>query len=174
MREVHATSNPGSAAGGLLVLLEFELPGGRLVFANRAARSLFGPELADAQPGGVIESDGLLEAVISDGDEREFECHLTAADGRRMGACALARRPRADRLEVVLVPLGIGLGQAARDAAVLATVSHDLRSPLSAILTTTALLKMRFGEQAGRQLDTIERSAERIHRLVESLLDRKD
>jgi len=56
----------------------------------------------------------------------------------------------------------------------LAIVAHDLRSPLSAIVTSTALLKRIPvpGEQRWlRHLQTITNSVERMNRLIHDLLD---
>jgi signal transduction histidine kinase len=56
-----------------------------------------------------------------------------------------------------------------------AVVSHDLRNPLSAITTSTALLRRTLpAEEGGRTLkylETIERAAERMKRLISDLLD---
>ncbi|HSJ08482.1 MAG TPA: hybrid sensor histidine kinase/response regulator [Longimicrobiales bacterium] len=56
---------------------------------------------------------------------------------------------------------------------VLATVSHDLRNPLGTIYTSAALLlDMDLSPDAHRrQLNIIHRSAERMKRLIEDLLD---
>jgi PAS domain S-box-containing protein len=54
-----------------------------------------------------------------------------------------------------------------------AMVSHDLRSPLNAILGWTQLLRMRQFDQEGflRALDTIERSAQSQTKLLDDLLN---
>jgi len=61
---------------------------------------------------------------------------------------------------------------AARDH-VLGVVAHDLRSPLNTIVTSTdLLLHLPMGdEQRARQLDVILRSAMRMDRLIQDLLD---
>ena len=55
----------------------------------------------------------------------------------------------------------------------LATLAHELRSPLYSILLSMRLLRRRHldVEGAGRAVDTIERSAQLLSRLVEDLLD---
>jgi PAS domain S-box-containing protein len=55
----------------------------------------------------------------------------------------------------------------------LAIVSHDLRNPLNSILgNASMLLQMPLDEeQRGRQLQVIQRSAERMNRLIQDLLD---
>jgi PAS domain S-box-containing protein len=71
------------------------------------------------------------------------------------------------------------LGDEARDAVrsrdnVLATVSHDLRSPLSAIAISSRLLqRMLVAEEeatARRQAETIGRAADRMSRLIDDLV----
>ena len=52
---------------------------------------------------------------------------------------------------------------------VLAEVSHDLRNPLSTILTSVELL--RLGGAPQKPLDIIKRSAARMNRLIRDLLD---
>ena len=56
----------------------------------------------------------------------------------------------------------------------LAIVAHDLRNPLSAIITSTALLKrvpVRGQQRWLRHLQTISNSVERMNRLIHDLLD---
>lgn len=57
----------------------------------------------------------------------------------------------------------------------LAMLSHELRNPLSAIVTATALLKSHRGvpspERAGRFLDILERQSEQMARLLDDLLE---
>ena len=57
----------------------------------------------------------------------------------------------------------------------LAVVSHDLRNPLSAITTSAALLFELSGAEANdkvrRRIDTIQRAALRMDRLIQDLLD---
>jgi signal transduction histidine kinase len=61
---------------------------------------------------------------------------------------------------------------AAKDR-LLATVSHELRGPLNAILGWCAVLRLRLADDPAlvRALDTIERSAHQQARLVEELVD---
>ena len=60
---------------------------------------------------------------------------------------------------------------------VLAVVSHDLRSPLSAIVMNAEALRRALAhgghlpEAAPKQLDSIKRSADRMSRLIQDLLD---
>ena len=55
---------------------------------------------------------------------------------------------------------------------VLAIVSHDLRNPLNTILMgTRVLLDLGLEEQHVRQLQVVKRSADRMNRLIQDLLD---
>ncbi len=53
----------------------------------------------------------------------------------------------------------------------LAMLAHELRNPLSAILTASRLLQTRGHEVVPRLADTIERQARHLARLVDDLLD---
>ncbi|HZN27311.1 MAG TPA: sensor histidine kinase [Burkholderiales bacterium] len=70
-------------------------------------------------------------------------------------------------------------GQAAAEAAsrakdeVITTLSHELRSPLNAILGWMHMLRIKKGDEAtvARGIDVMERNAKRLSRLIEDLLD---
>ncbi|AUX40238.1 histidine kinase [Sorangium cellulosum] len=114
---------------------------------------------------------------------------LTAADGRNMGAIQLSDRHDgefSDDDETVLVQLAqlaaIAIQNCvhaeAREAnrmkdEFLATLSHELRSPLNAILGWTHLLRGEpFDEQrVSHGLEVIERNAAAQAKLIEDLLD---
>ena len=53
----------------------------------------------------------------------------------------------------------------------LAMLGHELRNPLSPILTAVQLLRLRGAGDAARELTIIERQAEHLVRLVDDLLD---
>jgi len=53
----------------------------------------------------------------------------------------------------------------------LAMLGHELRNPLSPIMTATHLLKLRGGGAAAREVNVIERQTEHLTRLVDDLLD---
>jgi signal transduction histidine kinase len=59
---------------------------------------------------------------------------------------------------------------AARDQ-FLAMLGHELRNPLSPILSATQLMRLRAPEQLVKERSTIERSVTRMIRLVDDLLD---
>ena len=52
----------------------------------------------------------------------------------------------------------------------LATLSHDVRSPLSAILTTAAVLRRLVDDDAVEQVERIERSCRQLRRILDSIL----
>jgi signal transduction histidine kinase len=54
---------------------------------------------------------------------------------------------------------------------VLAFVSHDLRSPLQAIVSSCTMIDRQCEQQAGRHVLAIRRSAARMDRLIQDLLD---
>lgn len=58
---------------------------------------------------------------------------------------------------------------------VLSIVSHDLRNPVGTVMMSASLLRDRDiplnDEQRGQQLDIISRSAQRMNRLIQDLLD---
>src|SRR5262249_18080045 len=53
----------------------------------------------------------------------------------------------------------------------LAMLGHELRNPLSPILTALQLMQLRLGETASRERTVIERQVEHLVRLVDDLLD---
>jgi PAS domain S-box-containing protein len=53
----------------------------------------------------------------------------------------------------------------------LALLSHELRNPLSPILTAVQLVRLRNGGRAVQELDVLERQVRHLARLVEDLLD---
>src|SRR4029078_1062734 len=53
----------------------------------------------------------------------------------------------------------------------LAMLSHELRNPLSPMLTALQLLRMRTDATAERELSVLERQAQHLVRLIDDLLD---
>jgi PAS domain S-box-containing protein len=100
--------------------------------------------------------------------------HLTFDDAGRVTRCLgavvdiqrlkdLAQREGAARLEAEEA-------NRAKDD-FLAMLGHELRNPLSPIMTAIHLLKLRGGEGATREVSVIERQTEHLTRLVDDLLD---
>jgi signal transduction histidine kinase len=109
------------------------------------------------------------------------------AHGRTIGAVSLisfARGYREDDLALTMElahRLALALDNArlydeARRAVqvrddVLAIVSHDLRNPLSTILTSTERLIMRSSDEARQSLERCQRAAQRMTRMISDLVD---
>jgi two-component system sensor histidine kinase KdpD len=137
-----------------------------------------------------------VELAWVDGDERRVAMPLIV-EGGRIGTVLVSRDTDADTLEALqdrVVPGLETLVAAARrreelesqvietkalrrsnviKTAVLRSVSHDLRSPLTAILTAVGALEsasVSDGER-GELVDDIGGEAERLARLVDNLLD---
>src|SRR4029079_6685197 len=53
----------------------------------------------------------------------------------------------------------------------MATVAHELRSPISVIYYANSLTRLASGEQGGDQLDVIDRQVNHLNLLIEDLLD---
>lgn len=111
------------------------------------------------------ESIGVMACIGRPGsrayDERDLRLGLRIADLAAL-ASDNARLHQATRLAVL-----------ARDE-IVGIVAHDLRSPLSTILLASRLLRRPGTEperRSGRNLELIERSAARMNRLIEDLLD---
>ena len=104
---------------------------------------------------------------------RESQQALAAASARELEREQRARE-EAERTAETME----GLARAAEAATrarddVLATVSHDLRNPIGTIYTSAALLlDLPLDEaQRERQVQIIKRTAERMNRLIQDLLD---
>jgi signal transduction histidine kinase len=136
---------------------------GALVLARRMSRGIesaaaAADALAHGEPprvagSGVAEVARLAEALSRSADLlRDRECerdeHLARAEAARAEAEA-ANRTKDEFL---------------------AMLGHELRNPLSPIVTAVALLKMRGLEQA-REIGIIERQVQHLTRLVDDLLD---
>ncbi len=153
------------------------------------------------KPAMMVEiPDAVLEAVARDADhlrllhELGFRSWIGAplvARGAAIGVIHLAmdhsgRRYRESDLEIA-VELGRRAGVAVDNARLyheaqtairvrddlLAIVSHDLNNPLHAINLGTSLLFQQYGTdaRARKHIDAIRRSADRMERLINDLLD---
>jgi two-component system, sensor histidine kinase and response regulator len=131
----------------------------------------------------TIQSDAprILELLLSSFEDlvranRELEeskAALREAHGRELEREQAGRREaeeNARRMEAL--KRSAEAAAQARDE-VLAAVSHDLRNPLGTIHTSAALLLdvELSGEARRRQLQIIRRTAERMNRLIQDLLD---
>ncbi|HMI90903.1 MAG TPA: ATP-binding protein, partial [Polyangiales bacterium] len=95
------------------------------------------------------------------------------------GAQDFIVKPFSER-ELVVRVRNLVLAQQAREASVhanrakdefLAMLGHELRNPLSPILTALQLMKLRGAEGSERELTVIERQVSHLTRLVDDLLD---
>lgn len=163
--------------------------------AIRERRTLVTTELDAEVIEGFAEDDAYARLLEQTGARSTICAPLLADDQDRVvGAIALATRaPRppfdpedARHLEEALARATLALGIArahgeARTAVrsrdqMLSVVSHDLRNPLGTIVLNTAILRRTFEADVSmrrylRHLDGIHRSAERMKRLIEDLLD---
>ncbi len=88
-----------------------------------------------------------------------------AAQVRRDKASAEAAQVRAEAAEAEAKAIG------AQQERLVAIVSHDLRNPLNAIMTTADHLRARAPEHQARGLSRIVTSARRMQSMIEDLLD---
>jgi signal transduction histidine kinase len=156
--------------------------------------------IASGQPAFVPEvTEDMLFAISRDELEarelrelgiRSWIAAPLVARGKTLGAVSMIMSGcRRYRQSDVLVAMELGrragiavdnarLYREAKDAVrvrdgVLATVSHDLRSPLGAIELATTLLVQSCGAQPGArgQIEAVRRSVDRMARLIDDLLD---
>ena len=151
-------------------------PDGTLLALNQAALSILGADavgrigqpLGEAfdvrAPGGApTRRDGWTDSEA----EREVVFH--AVDGVEVPA-AVTVHADAERVVVALRPSGERSG-----IAVISTVSHELRSPLTSVKGYTSLMLSRWDrlkdEQKRTMLEQVHHDADRVTRLVTELLD---
>jgi len=147
-----------------------------LIALNTAAVELLGPEAADqvgrpvgeafavrsgggapALRDGLPATEGQVDLVFRRGDE--VEVPVTATVRRSPGQIVLDLRPSGERSGI----------------AIISTVSHELRSPLTSVKGYTSLLLSRWerlkDEQKRTMLEQVHHDADRVTRLVTELLD---
>ena len=152
-------------------------PDGTLLALNQAALGVLGAEavalvgrpLGEAfdvrAPGGA---PALRDALVgADGDEVDLV--LRAADGTDVPVVATVRTNGPSAV-LALRPSGERSG-----IAVISTVSHELRSPLTSVKGYTSLMLSRWDrlkdEQKRTMLEQVHHDADRVTRLVTELLD---
>jgi signal transduction histidine kinase len=151
-------------------------PDGTLLAVNQAALGVLGPASAGlvGQPLGEafdVRSPGgaaaLREGWVTSEAEREVVFH--GADGVEVPA-AVTVHADDERVVVVLRPSGERSG-----IAVISTVSHELRSPLTSVKGYTSLMLSRWDrlkdDQKRTMLEQVHHDADRVTRLVTELLD---
>lgn len=151
-------------------------PDGTLLALNAAALGVLGAEAAGfvgrplgealdvRAPGGAPTMRDGWPAV-----EDELEVTFRAADGVDVPA-AITIRADDERVVVALRPSGERSG-----IAVISTVSHELRSPLTSVKGYTSLMLSRWDrlkdDQKRTMLEQVHHDADRVTRLVTELLD---
>jgi signal transduction histidine kinase len=148
----------------------------RLVAANHAARELLGDvdrwvgkEIGDALDvrlvGGVPTLRDSWPAF-----EGELDLTLRSADGHDVQASVTARFDPDGGAVLALRPTDERSGMA-----IISTVSHELRSPLTSVKGYTSLMLNRWDrlkdEQKRTMLEQVHYDADRVTRLVTELLD---
>jgi signal transduction histidine kinase/CheY-like chemotaxis protein len=172
----------------------------RLIFQNNAARTLFvsvkqrdgrwHPELVDAdlrhafesaEPSVALQSPVEFEKLDGSTETRWFNTFLQPLrddDGRVFGVM----RASFEITEQVLTQRTLKESEDARVAQaeravrfselLVGVIGHDLRNPLSAIMTATGLLEARASsEKISKPLGRIALSADRMERMIAQLLD---
>ena len=149
---------------------------GTLLAANAMAREVLGDGIVDlvGQPLGValdVRSAG-GEPTMREGwptADGEVEVTFRAADGTDVPA-AVTLRASDERVVLALRPSAERSG-----IAVISTVSHELRSPLTSVKGYTSLMLSRWerlkDEQKRSMLEQVHHDADRVTRLVTELLD---
>ena len=98
----------------------------------------------------VLEPDGTIREWVG--------LHRDVDDQKRRGEALAQARIAAEQ------------ANSAKDD-FLAMLGHELRNPLSPIMTAIHLLKLRSGAGTAREVEVIERQTEHLTRLVDDLLD---
>ncbi len=151
---------------------------GRVVLTNPSLRSmlLIGSDAADKSLSAIIRDDqlrGLLESARAEAPEAPQEIELGGIKPRRLLVHSAALPDMPGGLLAVLVDVTElrRLETLRRDF--VANASHELRTPVTSVRSAAETLRaaMDDPDARGRFLDIIDRNAERLHRLIEDLLD---
>jgi PAS domain S-box-containing protein len=113
----------------------------------------------------LIHSNGCFE----DGKLRYTRCFTRDATERHQRDEALARLERASAERERLIEELTSANRAKDEF--LAMLGHELRNPLSPIVTALQLMRMRAEPSALREREIIERQVEHLVRLVDDLMD---
>jgi PAS domain S-box-containing protein len=163
---------------------------GRFVALNDALAQLFGFS-RDEMIGKTSTELGLwsdeerarfVESLRRDaGSQRNLEVSKRTKDGRVVRVIFSSARSEIDGVPCLVNAVTDVTGQRATEDALrkadrrkdefLALLSHELRNPLTPILTSARLLERRFGPEAHQDVDVIVRQVKHLGRLVDDLLD---
>ena len=137
---------------------------------------------ADADTLEVLEELGVVSIMtvplLARGRALGVLTFVAAESGRRYSASDLALAEEIGRRAAIAIDNAHLYQQAQRAIQarqdVLSIVSHDLKNPLNSILMATALLDATAAREAGvleKRVGIIQRSAQRMNRLIDDLLD---
>jgi PAS domain S-box-containing protein len=129
---------------------------GRPVTFSLAPNSLSIEDLAKAAPGDADRWTGQVEFEKKDGDRAELEWEIARED-----------------ISSTRILISSDVSQRSRNQAFLATLSHELRNPLHAILGWTTILNKlpNLPEAAVRGLQSIERNSKIQARMIADIMD---
>lgn len=148
----------------------------RLLLANPAAEALFGAgALAPGQPVGEVISQPELRALLASGQAETDSIELALGDNRIFYATASSVHTEGRQMGRVCVLRDITHYKEvdALKSEFVATVSHDLRSPLTVMRGYATMLQMvgSLNEQQTGYLKKIDTGIQSMSRLVNNLLD---
>jgi two-component system phosphate regulon sensor histidine kinase PhoR len=152
---------------------------GKIGLVNPALRQmlLLGPDCVGKTPFEVIQNEELnrlVESAEETSTTQSAELELTGLKPRRVLARVVPLVGEPGGLLAVFVDVtNIRRLESMRKDFV-ANASHELRTPVTAVRSAAETLRFAMEsdpEAAGHFLDIIERNAERLHMLVEDLLD---
>jgi signal transduction histidine kinase len=144
------------------------------------------PDVSGLEVCRALKSDPQTSGILVVQTSASFVSSANKAEGLSAGADAYLAQPfESEELLATLHSLLRGRRQEAeareraealtradhRKDEFLAMLAHELRNPLSAILTAARLLQMKQGAASPRLAETIERQAHHLARLVDDLLE---
>jgi PAS domain S-box-containing protein len=161
---------------------------GRFLVINDALLELLGCTRAEAIGKTTVdlglwsaEDRAAFVAAVSSGPERSVEVSKRRRDGRPIRVVLSAIRGDIDGVPCLINAVTDVTGQRAIEDALrradrrkdefLALLSHELRNPLTPILTSARLLERRVDAEGRQDVETIVRQVKHLARLVDDLLD---
>ena len=153
--------------------------GGKIAFVNPALRQmlLLGADSVGKTPLEVIQNEELkklVESAEETGATQSAELELSGLKPRRLLVRVVPLVAEPGGLLAVFVDVTDIRRLESMRKDFVANASHELRTPVTAVRSAAETLRFAMEsdpEAAGHFLDIIERNAERLHMLVEDLLD---